>query len=31
MISNCFDLYFPLVLFYDNDYKAKEMEQVKLV
>ena len=30
MISNWFDLYFPLFQFYDDDYKTKEI-QVKQV
>jgi len=30
MISNYFDLYFPLFQFDDNDYKTKEI-QIKLV
>ena len=33
MISNKFDLYFPLSQFDDNDYKTKEIQiiQIKLV
>ena len=30
MISNWFDLYFPLFQFDDNDYETKEV-QIKLV
>ena len=30
MISNEFDLYFPMFHLYDNDYKTKEI-QIKLV